>query len=347
MSLNVDDPLGIVQVSGFYGPGAWAAWSCAITSSWYIITRRSHEKAYTNLLLHVLYTNWAAIDVLRQETSHQLSSEPFAAAVVVTFWGLLHITAQRVYCFEAKTAIDPRILQLGTTIPSTALFSVPAFALGALDRTELGSRVGAINNRASTVVKAPVIGVLVCGIRLTLLIALYMLTSVPRYSLPSLRELGGFTLKCTIWTLDYFSYASLSHGLVSFLILRPRDARVSSCSVFKPCTAQSMAEWDQTFALACALILLAPEHGKDVRGTFYKASEALQRTCRSIRLRWTRGRLVSHDRNPYSAWVEGYGPDQPFQDQSFQDQPLLMENTSQILSSPVLEERAHDAHSFV
>src|SRR5690349_14987992 len=38
------DRLGIAQVSGFYGPGAWAAWFLTGVAAWWRILRRSKKK---------------------------------------------------------------------------------------------------------------------------------------------------------------------------------------------------------------------------------------------------------------------------------------------------------------
>ncbi|USP78059.1 hypothetical protein yc1106_05333 [Curvularia clavata] len=52
------------EISGFYGPGAWAAWVILLVSSWIPIFLNDYE-SNTHFIASALYTNWAAIDLLR------------------------------------------------------------------------------------------------------------------------------------------------------------------------------------------------------------------------------------------------------------------------------------------
>jgi hypothetical protein len=60
-----DDPYGIANVSGFYGPGAWSGWMLAMLASFIRIYTKPHARIDPNTWLFVLGTNWAAVDVLR------------------------------------------------------------------------------------------------------------------------------------------------------------------------------------------------------------------------------------------------------------------------------------------
>ncbi|KAF2670339.1 hypothetical protein BT63DRAFT_235609 [Microthyrium microscopicum] len=102
------DPLGIAQVSGFYGPGAWAAWFITGVASWLRIFRRTKDKVDVNTVLFLLGTNWAAVDMLK--SIHMLGNlqpnEPeylvnveksmgtYGASFNVAFWGSIHIILQ-------------------------------------------------------------------------------------------------------------------------------------------------------------------------------------------------------------------------------------------------------------
>jgi hypothetical protein len=54
------DPLGIANVSGFYGPGSWAAWFLTGAASWLRIVRRDERNFDLNTWLFFAGTNWAA-----------------------------------------------------------------------------------------------------------------------------------------------------------------------------------------------------------------------------------------------------------------------------------------------
>jgi len=56
----LQDPI----VSGFYGPGAWAAWCIALVASWAPILRDEYDQDLY-LISYALYTNWAAMDALQ------------------------------------------------------------------------------------------------------------------------------------------------------------------------------------------------------------------------------------------------------------------------------------------
>jgi hypothetical protein len=134
------DILGIGEISGFYGPGAWAGWFILIVSSWCRVLRASVERFDPNTLIFLFTTNWAAIDLLRTtrsmgEISKALPSDKdqtnklkgtLGAAFNVTFWGTTHALSQ--LFFTMIYFPDLRILRhrvrtffLGSIVPSLAL----------------------------------------------------------------------------------------------------------------------------------------------------------------------------------------------------------------------------------
>jgi len=148
------DPLGISQVSGFYGPGAWAAWFLTVVASWIRIFRRSKEKVDINTTLFLLGTNWAAVDIFRgihalrslqpdqpdYQTSFTKGMGNYGAAFGVVFWGTFHSFLQISFTGIAFSGMKNRsrrlwILLVGLVVPLIALtatlFGPALWGLGA------------------------------------------------------------------------------------------------------------------------------------------------------------------------------------------------------------------------
>lgn len=145
------DPLGILKVSGFYGPGNWSGWFLTILTSIISIIRRPDSTQMHDLILHLLGTNWAAIDLISQisayirlDSSQDSNKErlllhgSIAAAIIITAWGTVASIIQATLVLKLSTAptnptndddtadqkpITPRVIVLliGTFIPSLAL----------------------------------------------------------------------------------------------------------------------------------------------------------------------------------------------------------------------------------
>jgi hypothetical protein len=60
-------------VSGFYGPGAWSAWFLILVTSW-VATIRGDYSHNIHHIGYLLYTNWAAVDLIRQATKPLINS---------------------------------------------------------------------------------------------------------------------------------------------------------------------------------------------------------------------------------------------------------------------------------
>lgn len=150
------DPLGISKISGFYGNGTWASWFLTLASSWHGIVfepASSSVRDVLDVLGHMLYTNWAAIDVFRQLHALESSNDEvenavhgaLGAALTITYLGVFHGFFQLCICWERKasgrrdvTAPERRgyglrfaILLYGLILPSCALtafsFRLPDF----------------------------------------------------------------------------------------------------------------------------------------------------------------------------------------------------------------------------
>jgi hypothetical protein len=111
MSLDGSAPdlLGISQISGWYGPGAWTAFLCFTIASWIRASRDWTSRLETNTWMLLLATNCAAIDLtlriaeLKRESMSDdeeviskqlLSLGRLATGLMITYWGTLHATLQ-------------------------------------------------------------------------------------------------------------------------------------------------------------------------------------------------------------------------------------------------------------
>ena len=132
------DPLGISEVSGFYGPGAWAGWFLTLAAAWCRLGRGSKAKIDTNTWLFLIGTNWAALDLVRSiaktrsfEGNETTSKEMgrIGASFTVLWWGTAHALAQLIISnvlndtAGAPPALLRRIVTLliGLVFPSIAL----------------------------------------------------------------------------------------------------------------------------------------------------------------------------------------------------------------------------------
>ena len=147
MTTAAPDLLGIANISGVYGPGAWAAWFITGFAAWWRIFARSEEKMDVNTWAFLFGINWAAVDILRAihtlrsispENDAELSSHmgAFGAAFTVVFWGTSHALLQvpitsAVFEYSEykgqrmKTLGVGLILPLGALLASTYLFRDP------------------------------------------------------------------------------------------------------------------------------------------------------------------------------------------------------------------------------
>lgn len=136
------DPLGILQVSGFYGPGNWSGWFFLILTSTISVIQHPNSKKMHDILPHLLATNWAAIDLFRQISSFKQLGQAadskaeriklhgsIAAALIITAWGsvaaLVQFVLAATFANQWKVTkplpLRGTILLLSTLLPSIAL----------------------------------------------------------------------------------------------------------------------------------------------------------------------------------------------------------------------------------
>jgi hypothetical protein len=291
------DVLGIAFVSGFYGTGAWAAWILALTSSWYTIVWQPALKSNHDTLIHLLYTNWAAIDLFRQMKYENVLFGPLAAAATTTFWGLLHAALQlllvhvRIY----KVDYSPRsknilcLLLLGTVVPSivsTAFFwgiadegQAPAYKLIVLP--------GSTHWTIGFFLSLCLVFCFGLGVVLVLIIA------NGTYFFQELRpgnSILGHGILMLLGVILWWSFTSTPSNLLSFgvVLFRPHSPwrSIGGSSIFKPCAPQGLEEWDQAFTLICGLVIFLYELGPELM--------TISRFC----LDWTHTRCM----NTTAAW---------------------------------------------
>jgi hypothetical protein len=275
-----DDPLGITSVSGFYGPGSWIAWYLTLITSWIAVVRndQSHNLHQIGCLL---YTNWAAIDVIRRSvqsppndtivaSSPPLPNGPLGAALSVTWWGVVHATLQYTYTvFRNERASGPHyrkarrrysLLELGIILPAVAGLLVHIYVLqydsGALVPALYWPTVDLPQHR-------------------------YMLKTIGAKALcmvgfsgPAVRVVGylGWLILHTgrreearmVLAMFFFMVGSVPPvlSIIYLVALMDSDAGTwnKSC-FFMPCAPQSLWDWDQAFTLFVWLFMTFYEFG--------------------------------------------------------------------------------------
>jgi hypothetical protein len=80
------------QISGFYGPGTWAAWILSLFSSIIALRKHHDNHAAFKLIPPILYINWTAVDSIKQLNVKDILHELSASAAGITLWGLWYLT---------------------------------------------------------------------------------------------------------------------------------------------------------------------------------------------------------------------------------------------------------------
>jgi hypothetical protein len=256
-----------MQTSGFYGSGASAAWAITMFASWIPLVQGDYTHNL-HFIVYALYTNWAAIDLLRHSIrapsfkhrdlsdSDRAWLDNMVASVTVIQMGIIQVVAQLLVCnyrsqngsiAHVQRALDARrrlILTVGAILPvSIASFaSIQFFSL------------------AYSWPPSVISGILGFW---TVVYNMYLLLR------PRCLEWEGLQkepLLCAYFTL-------VCYFLISFIALfadiQERGWSLFSvagyvlpnqCYVF-PCAPQGIGEWDQAFSLLIALTCFLYEFG--------------------------------------------------------------------------------------
>lgn len=250
------DPGRIDQVSGFYGPGAWASWVVVIIWSWLAIMNGEMTLSHDSVA-HLLYTNWAAVDLLRQLKGDATSLNALTAALIATYWGLVNHLAQ----YAQIVGMVPKSVRktspiLLATVFTMALSSIALSACtihlfiheGMLGQFQTGKDddVVLMNRFTDAIIHAAMIGSL--QVALVGLLA-YAVDDGSTTTQRSVAAYTSFLLGIAVPFAFVLGYTS-----VIFTIL-PLDVLGPHCLVWKPCTGLSLSDWNQVFAPVCALIV--------------------------------------------------------------------------------------------
>jgi len=250
------DPQGsfdIAQVSGFYGPGAWAGGLIAIVTTWYTTLFHIEKLVTPSTLAPILAINWAAVDLLVQIQAKDLAVYSATAAYTTTSWGLLHMVLQHeVVGFlnrSPATRIPRALLALGSVVPVVALVRCAYRPLLIQDLPKIAWPLFLVHG-------------------LALLALLYMLGLYLNLSILD-RGIESRSGSQTIWAYLARSarmvapvFVVLASLLTPFMWFQGLNAR-SSCFI-RPCAPHGIMEWDQAFSLLSGLALFAYEVGPDV-----------------------------------------------------------------------------------
>jgi hypothetical protein len=282
-AMAADESLGINNVSGFYGPGSWIAWYLTLATSWVAVIRNDHS----NNLHHIgylLYVNWAAIDVIRKSVqvpldatdtdSRNISSNgPLGAALVVTWWGVVHATLQFTYSIlSTGGAHDPlyfnvrrrsTLLKVGVILPSIA--GLVCFIY--IPREDFGQPIPALCWDGMVLDRSRHISRYICAAALWSLCSsttAVLLVDCSRFW-PSSLERTPKEHICLTMLFYLIGFIPVSLSLPYLLALTEsglsgRGIWQKSC-FFMPCAPHNLMEWDQAFPVFRGVFMVGYEFG--------------------------------------------------------------------------------------
>lgn len=259
------------QISGFYGPGAWAAWVITLVASW-VSLFQVHSTHNLHFIGYSLYTNWAAIDLVRQisqaawDGDHlnidQARLENIIASLAILFMGICHAVAQtalvwHLHSYTLGSDFSPSlrrrllVLILGLLIPLSATWWYEMLPLVRIKAWLMGSSLLGHLFLACSV--CDLIGVKGAKDYFAVFISIWALLFLP--------------MVCTLDTLRIEELA-----IIFIDNIQPRR-----CSIV-PCAPQSIGEWDQAFSLLVALVFFFYEFGS---GMVHAVKKGIQAICRT------------------------------------------------------------------
>lgn len=166
LNTNPPDPIGFAGVSGFYGPGAWAAWYLTLCASWCRL--RSHERFDPNTWLFLAGLNWASFDLLRHlrlllslyyagDQTWTKQGASVGAAFLVVCWGQAHGVAQMFICCIPIVAKDNwarmrrgLTLMIGTIFPTLTMVAFMCLTGGVVGEAEILGQIPALYYKGMT-----------------------------------------------------------------------------------------------------------------------------------------------------------------------------------------------------
>jgi hypothetical protein len=269
---TASDPFDLQQISGFYGPGAWAAFLLAVLSSWYSIRYRLRKISILTVISPILYINWAAIDLLRQSSKHNVSPGPTVATVAVTYWGLWYLNLQCRYVVQAElnNLSDSHSLS-GAHRATKVLFHLggvlPTIALAmCVHRVDVA--VAAFTAKHSGITLHADFTKALAKVRwwdyVTIVSTVISLVATPASVVTTVMFTNTRFLLCLVVHITSVSVTVWLLAGPYALLLAWAPSHTSISCFIKPCAPQSMGEWDQAFALLCGVVVFVYEVGPDV-----------------------------------------------------------------------------------
>lgn len=259
------------QISGFYGPGAWAAWIITILSSW-IPFYQTSSKGTAPYIAYALYTNWASIDTFRHvliiyrsadDVQRMYSTNVVIAANAINLMGALHASLQLSICFANWTVemnvTRRRQLSSQIMVLTTGLI-LPA--AGTLLGTSIYMTRMSNSDWATFFVDLATKNFDTCILSLTTMCVTNAIVA-------------AMFLFPEAWLAEYFAHTGLGaarfgavlsllglliHHVVLGVVAQVRQvdqghlAFMRQCFVF-PCTGISISELDQAFSLFVAVVV--------------------------------------------------------------------------------------------
>jgi hypothetical protein len=314
-----------LQISGFYGPGPWAAWMITLGISW-INTIQNDYTHNMHFIAYALYTNFAAIDLIRQLNlaidEEKISSvvrlnpgvpmykidweqnplevdeatrQILAAAIAVVHVGIQTATVQIIACFykERQQNFDPKepikrrrfILSVGLVLPIAAIWYASIWI--SFDRLGLIVLPGSLLPGLTTLIPSWV----------NILWSWKHNNVKPDSFLAKLSVfLAIVNWAVARWAKPRLQFRNPGNSLLS----RDLCSRKECC--FVPCAQQSMGEMDQIFSLVITLSLFLYEFESQFARVARKCIGAA-RKCIKFLLETRFGSLMVHI---VRIWIEFY-----------------------------------------
>jgi len=269
------------QISGFYGPGPWAAWIITLAISW-INTVQNNYTHNMHFIGYALYTNFAAVDLIRQLNlakdegkisvdrlnpgvpSYEIDWEKtplevdeatrqmLAAAVAFVHMGIQTATMQIIACFykERQQNFDPKepikrrcfIVSIGLVLPIGAIW----YASISISCRQLGFIVlpGSLLPGLTTLTRSWVN-----------ILWSWKYNNVDHS--PNISRVCDFGANLN-WAIRCWAEPRLQFRNPGNSLLRDDLCSKKRCC-FVPCTPQSIGEMDQIFSLVITLSLFLYE----------------------------------------------------------------------------------------
>jgi hypothetical protein len=238
-------------------------------------------------LTHYVY-QLGSLRLISANNHEQPVSGPLVAAIITTFWGYVHIVAQLYICALPPSDGKLRwVLDIGLIIPLTALFTstkrvgqifIP------LEAQIFGLTIprNILSDKAILDSDLPWKYVLIYMAGCVFYALPYPMEQIRTHRAFTLKTLAQSVIETAAITGAWFctlpcAFALLSttaHFIVG-LFLGGIENDID-CSLWKPCTEISIAEWDQAFALLCALALFGYEMGSEMLRLVHEAHTFLR-----------------------------------------------------------------------